>query len=65
MTTEGNSPRRVSSLARPDAKLPAEPATSEKAASPGKRSSRPPKFSIRRIRDLLGNFSEQTGANFG
>ncbi len=65
MTTGSNLPRRVSSLARPAAKLPAQPVASEKTVPPKSRSSLPPEFSFSRIRDLLGDFSEQTGANFG
>lgn len=51
--------------ARPAQKVPARQTTSERTVLPKHHSLQPPKYPSARIDDLLGDFSEQTGASFG
>lgn len=62
--------RRRASVAKRSTARPARKASrrhpgTEQPAAPKRRSLQPPKYRLARIDDLLGDFSEQTGATFG
>ena len=51
--------------ARPMQEVPARKTASERSVLPKHHSLQPPQYPAARIDDLLGDFSEQTGATFG
>jgi len=65
MKKEYDLSRRDSTRARPPALLPERPEASEKTDPPMHRLVQPFTSYFKCIEDLLGNFSDQTGANFG
>ncbi len=65
MKMRRNVPLNILTQAWPPRKVPAWPATSVKKDPPKRHALQPPEYTFNRIDDLLGDFSEQTGANFG
>lgn len=65
MKMRRNFPMHISAQARPTRTVPAPQAASVRKGWPNKRWLQPPRYPSSRIDDLLGDFSEQTGATFG